>query len=58
MDWNVLGHSHNQRNFRLNGFLNGLCCLVAGHIDGRGVGLSSLLGLKIEISPICGDCIL
>jgi hypothetical protein len=42
----VLGHSHDQRNLGLNGFLDGLRCLVAGHVDGRGIGLSSLLGLE------------
>ena len=46
MDWDVLGHSHDQRNLGLNGFLDGLRCLVAGHVDGRGIRLSSLLGLE------------
>lgn len=50
MDRDVLGHSNHQRDLSLNGLFDGLCCLVTRYVNGRCIGLCSLLRLHIRQS--------
>lgn len=48
----MLGHGHNQWDFRLDGFFHGLCRLVAGHVDGRSIWSCCVLSLTELIDTI------
>lgn len=45
MERDVFSHSYDQWDLCLDGFFNGLCCLVSGYVDGRSIWFCFLLGL-------------
>jgi hypothetical protein len=45
----MLGDCHHERDLRLNGLFNGLCCLVTRNIDSRCIRLCFVLSLIAEL---------
>ena len=54
MDRDMFSNSYDERDFSLDGFLDGLGRLVSRNVDGRCVGFGFFLGLEMVVRSLQG----